>query len=78
MAAVAFPVRAPGHLLTPLSGRPAPASPLPARTPHREDTDHTKRRFEEAVEMGHDLPFEVLFWGAQNIYDDLLNTVYPG
>ncbi|MBW6503501.1 DUF3536 domain-containing protein [bacterium] len=36
------------------------------------------RRFEEAVEMGHDLPFEVLFWGAQNIYDDLLNTVYPG
>jgi alpha-amylase/alpha-mannosidase (GH57 family) len=36
------------------------------------------RRFEEAVEMGHDLPFEVLFWGAQNIYYELLKTVYPG
>jgi len=36
------------------------------------------RRFEEAVEMGRDLPFEVLFWGAQNIYFDLLQTVYPG
>ena len=35
-------------------------------------------RFEEAVEMGHDLPFEVLFWGAQNIYFELLQTVYPG
>jgi len=35
------------------------------------------RRLEEAVEMGHDLPFEVLFWGAQNIYYDLLNTVWP-
>jgi alpha-amylase/alpha-mannosidase (GH57 family) len=35
------------------------------------------RRFGEAVEMGHDLPFDVLFWGAQNIYDDLLKTVYP-
>ena len=36
------------------------------------------RRFAEAVEMGHDLPFEVLFWGAQNIYYDLLKTAYPG
>ena len=36
------------------------------------------RRFGEAVEMGHDLPFDVLFWGAQNIYDDLRKTVYPG
>jgi alpha-amylase/alpha-mannosidase (GH57 family) len=35
------------------------------------------RRFGEAVEMGHDLPFEVIFWGAQNIYDDLLKSVYP-
>jgi len=35
-------------------------------------------RFGEAVEMGHDLPFEVLFWGAQNIYDELLKAVYPG
>jgi alpha-amylase/alpha-mannosidase (GH57 family) len=36
------------------------------------------RRFEEAVEMGHDLPIEVLFWGAQNIYGELLDAVYPG
>jgi len=36
------------------------------------------RRFAEAVEMGHDLPFEVIFWGAQNIYYDLLKTAYPG
>jgi len=35
------------------------------------------RRFEEAVEMGRDLPFEVLFFGAQNIYYDLWKTVYP-
>ncbi len=35
------------------------------------------RRFAEAVEMSHDLPFEVLFWGAQNICYDLLKTVYP-
>ncbi|MBE0602468.1 MAG: DUF3536 domain-containing protein, partial [Deltaproteobacteria bacterium] len=35
------------------------------------------RRFEEAVDMGRDLPFDVLFWGAQNIYDDLRKTVYP-
>jgi hypothetical protein len=36
------------------------------------------RRFAGAVEMGHDLPFEVLFWGAQNIWYDLLKTAYPG
>jgi alpha-amylase/alpha-mannosidase (GH57 family) len=36
------------------------------------------RRFAEAVEMGRDLPFEVLFWGAQNIWYDLLKTAYPG
>jgi hypothetical protein len=36
------------------------------------------RRFAEAVEMGHDLPFEVLFWGAQNIWYDLLKTATPG
>jgi len=36
------------------------------------------RRFAEAVEVGHDLPFEVLFWGAQNICYDLLKTAYPG
>jgi len=35
------------------------------------------RRFGEAVEMGRDLPFDVLFWGAQNIYYDLLNSAYP-
>jgi alpha-amylase/alpha-mannosidase (GH57 family) len=35
------------------------------------------RRFAGAVEMGHDLPFEVLFWGAQNIWYDLLKTAYP-
>ena len=36
------------------------------------------RRFEEAVEIGRDLPFEVLFWGAQNIYYDVLKTAWPG
>lgn len=36
------------------------------------------RRFEEAVEMGRDLPFDVLFRGAQNIYYDLLKTAWPG
>jgi alpha-amylase/alpha-mannosidase (GH57 family) len=36
------------------------------------------RRFGEAVEMGRDLPFEVLFWGAQNLFDELLKSVYPG
>jgi hypothetical protein len=36
------------------------------------------RRFADAVEMGLDLPFEVLFWGAQNIWYDLLKTAYPG
>ena len=36
------------------------------------------RRFAEAVEMGRDLPFEVLFWGAQNIWYDLLKSAYPG
>ncbi|MBE0569121.1 MAG: DUF3536 domain-containing protein [Deltaproteobacteria bacterium] len=35
------------------------------------------RRFEEAVDMGRDLPFDVLFRGAQNIHDDLRKTVYP-
>jgi alpha-amylase/alpha-mannosidase (GH57 family) len=46
----------------------------------RENPDdlHLLRRFGEAVEMGHDLPFEVIFWGAQNIYDDLLSSAYPG
>jgi len=36
------------------------------------------RRFEEAVEMGNALPFEVPFWGAQNIYYDLLKTAWSG
>jgi hypothetical protein len=27
--------------------------------------------------MGRDLPFDVLFFGAQNIYDDLRKTVRP-
>lgn len=35
------------------------------------------RRFEEAVDMGRDLPFDVLFFGAQNIHDDLRKTVFP-
>jgi hypothetical protein len=36
------------------------------------------RRFAEAVEMCHDLPFKVLYWGAQNIFYDLLKAAYPG
>ncbi len=43
----------------------------------KHDDPDLLRRFDEAVEMVNDLPFEVLFWGAQNIYDDLLKTVYP-
>jgi len=30
-----------------------------------------------AVEMGKDLPFEVMFWRTQNIYWDMLQDVYP-
>ncbi|HEX9191248.1 MAG TPA: DUF3536 domain-containing protein [Candidatus Deferrimicrobiaceae bacterium] len=36
------------------------------------------RRLEDAVEMGRTLPFEVLFWGTQNVYDALRKSVYPG
>jgi hypothetical protein len=36
------------------------------------------RRFEEAVDVGRDLPFPVPFFGAQNVYDDLRGTAYPG
>jgi hypothetical protein len=36
------------------------------------------RRFAGAVEVGQQLPFGVLFWGAQNIFYDLLQTAYPG
>jgi alpha-amylase/alpha-mannosidase (GH57 family) len=36
------------------------------------------RRFAGAVEVGHELPFGVLFWGAQNIFYELLQTAYPG
>jgi alpha-amylase/alpha-mannosidase (GH57 family) len=36
------------------------------------------RRFEEAVGTANALPIEVLLWGAQNIYDEVLKTAYPG
>jgi alpha-amylase/alpha-mannosidase (GH57 family) len=36
------------------------------------------RRFEETVEIGAALPFDVPLWGAQNIFDELLRTAYPG
>jgi alpha-amylase/alpha-mannosidase (GH57 family) len=35
-------------------------------------------RLEAAVEMGRTLPFEVLFWGTQNVYDALRKSAYPG
>jgi hypothetical protein len=36
------------------------------------------RRFEEAVGIANALPIKVLLWGAQNSYDELLKTAYPG
>jgi hypothetical protein len=30
-----------------------------------------------AVEMGNALPFEVVFWKTQNLYREMLKTVYP-
>ena len=42
-----------------------------------DDLDHL-RNLAEAVEMGHDLPFKVIFWGAQNICYTLLKSAYPG
>ncbi|MGZ8441346.1 MAG: DUF3536 domain-containing protein, partial [Candidatus Deferrimicrobiaceae bacterium] len=36
------------------------------------------RRFEEAVGTANALPIKVLLWGAQNIYDEVLGTTYPG
>jgi Domain of unknown function (DUF3536) len=36
------------------------------------------RRFEEAVGIANALPIKVLLWGAQNSYDELLKTTYPG
>ena len=36
------------------------------------------RRFEEAVVIANALPIKVLLWGAQNIYDEVLKTAFPG
>jgi len=36
------------------------------------------RRFEEAAGIANALPIKVLLWGAQNIYDEVLKTAYPG
>jgi hypothetical protein len=43
------------------------------------DDLHLLRRFEEAVGIANALPIEeVLLWGAQNIFGELLKTAYPG
>ncbi len=35
------------------------------------------RRLDAAVEMGNSLPFEVVFWKTQNVYWEMLQTVWP-